>query len=121
MNKKLAKIIVALVAINMWVTCVVIAQPLSKEKSADFLAVSTSTNSSIINSQNQSKFPEDNPTTRVYAKSRTVFKAYKGRGTMVIQNHGAKSAEIYVNGNKININKALKSANETQKIGRAHV
>ena len=78
MNKKLAKIIVALVVINVWVAYVVIAQPLSKEKSADFLAVPTSTNISIAKSQNQFKFPEDNPTTRVYENQELYLKPIKG-------------------------------------------
>lgn len=56
------------------------------------------------------KFPEDNPTSRIYARGRRSFKAYKGRGVMVVENHGATDAEVYVNGKKVKIDKALEKA-----------
>lgn len=59
-------------------------------------------------SQVSMKFPEDDLTTRVFARNRRVFKGYKGRGSIIVENHGASSAELYVNGKKVNISKALK-------------
>jgi len=62
-------------------------------------------------SQFTSKFPEDNPTTRIFAQNRRVFKAYQGRGTMIVENHGATIAEVYVNGKRVPIEKALEIPN----------
>lgn len=59
-------------------------------------------------SQVSMKFPEDDLTTRVFARNRRVFKGYKGRGSIIVENHGAASAELYVNGKKVDISKALK-------------
>lgn len=59
-------------------------------------------------SQVSMKFPEDDLTTRVFARNRRVFKGYKGRGSILVENHGATSAELYVNGKKVDISKALK-------------
>lgn len=59
-------------------------------------------------SQVSMKFPEDDLTTRVFARNRRVFKGYKGRGSIIVENHGSSSAELYVNGKKIDISKALK-------------
>lgn len=71
--------------------------------------VSTVIKSQQIVSQIDTKFPEDNATNREYAKYRRLFKAYKGRGSMIVENHGAASAEVYINGRKYDISSALKS------------
>lgn len=60
-------------------------------------------------SQISSKFPEDNQTSRIFAQSRRAFKAYRGQGKMIVENHGATKAEVYVNGKLIAINKALET------------
>lgn len=60
-------------------------------------------------SQIDCRFPEKEPTSRKLAVSRRVFKGYAKRGTVVIENHGIKSAEIYINGNKIDASNALKN------------
>ncbi|WP_147590144.1 penicillin binding protein PBP4B [Clostridium polynesiense] len=60
-------------------------------------------------SQTSMKFPEDDPTSRVYARSRGVFKGYRGRGSIRVENHGAETADLYINGKKIDISSALKS------------
>lgn len=60
-------------------------------------------------SQFACKFPEDNPTTRIYAQNRRVFKAYQGRGIMLVENHGAVQAEVYVNGKQVTMQEALSS------------
>ncbi len=61
-------------------------------------------------SQVDSKFPEDSPTSRIHARYRRVFKGYEGMGQIVVENHGATSAEVYINGKKIDISKALSKA-----------
>lgn len=58
-------------------------------------------------SQISGHFPEANPTSRKYARSRQTFKGYKGRGTLLIENNGATSAEVYVNGRRVDIRSAL--------------
>lgn len=58
-------------------------------------------------SQIDGKFPEDDPTARIYAQNRRVFKAYQGHGTMLVENHGAAHAEIYINGRQVPIQEAL--------------
>ncbi|QCX34328.1 penicillin binding protein PBP4B [Caloramator sp. E03] len=62
-------------------------------------------------SQVKFRFPEENPTSRKYARYKRVFKAYEGRGNLIIENHGAQTAEIYVNGYYVPINDALSSQN----------
>lgn len=68
------------------------------------------------NSQNASLFPEPEPTSRVIARSRQTFKGYRGRGTLVVENLGASSADVYVNGRRVAIDAAL-----TQPAGRATI
>lgn len=76
----------------------------------------TLVDSSYQNSQVNFKFPEDGATSRKYARYRRVFKAYKGRGTIIAQNHGTTNAEIYVNGYRVSIDKVLASTLGTSQI-----
>lgn len=52
-------------------------------------------------------FPEPNPSSRKYVNNRGTFKAYKGHGQLLIQNHSAKSADIYINNQLLNIKQLL--------------
>jgi N-acetylmuramoyl-L-alanine amidase len=56
----------------------------------------------LPNAQVVVTFPEVNPSSRFYVNNRGTFKAYKGRGQLLIQNHGAKSADIYINNQRLN-------------------
>lgn len=56
------------------------------------------------------RFPELNPTSRINARYRRSFKAYDGRGTMTIENHGASSLELYINGKALKVEELLKSS-----------
>lgn len=69
----------------------------------------TTVDAKFQDSQVNPKFPEDNPTTRIYARGRRAFKAYAGRGNIIVENHGATSAEVYINGKPLDINEALKT------------
>ena len=62
-------------------------------------------------SANQSigRFPELEPTSRLFARSRQTFKGYHGRGSIIIENAGAVKAEVYINGHRLNISSALTS------------
>lgn len=52
-------------------------------------------------------FPEANPSSREYVNNRGTFKAYKGRGQLLIQNNNAISADIFINNQKLNITNQL--------------
>ncbi|MGN9165322.1 penicillin binding protein PBP4B [Tissierellaceae bacterium HCP3S3_D8] len=69
-----------------------------------------------ISSQIEPKFPDENPTDRIFAQNRRTFKGYEGRGQIIVENHGAKSAEIYINGKLIDIKKALEDETEVMTI-----
>lgn len=65
---------------------------------------SESPKASVLNSaQVVARIPDNNPSSRVLVNDRGTFKAYKGRGKLVIENNNASSADIYINGEKINI------------------
>ena len=55
----------------------------------------------LPNAQVVASFPEPNPSSRFYVNNRGTFKAYKGRGQLLIQNHSAESADIYINNQKL--------------------
>lgn len=69
----------------------------------------TAVDESFTESQVEYKFPEDNITSRKYARYRRVFKGYEGRGTIYVENHGAETAEVYINGYKIPVDNVLKT------------
>ena len=58
----------------------------------------------LPNAQVVASFPEPNPSSRFYVNNRGTFKAYKGRGQLLIQNHSAESADIYINNQKLATN-----------------
>jgi len=53
------------------------------------------------------RFPEINRSTRQLVNDRSIFKSYKNAGEIIIDNHDALSADIYVNGQKLNINEKM--------------
>jgi N-acetylmuramoyl-L-alanine amidase len=61
----------------------------------------------LATGQNPALFPEPEPSSRVLARSRQTFKGYRGRGSLSIENAGASSADIYVNGRRIAAESAL--------------
>jgi serine-type D-Ala-D-Ala carboxypeptidase len=52
-------------------------------------------------------FPNVERSTREWVNDRTVFKAYEGEGQIILDNIDAQSADIFVNGEKLNIESAL--------------
>lgn len=48
-------------------------------------------------------FPQHNPSERQYVNDRRIFKAYAGQGEIIIDSHNAQSADIMINGQKLNI------------------
>jgi len=57
----------------------------------------------LPNAQVVVTFPEVNPSSRFYVNNRGTFKAYKGRGQLLIQNRNAQSADIYINNQKLDV------------------
>jgi len=53
--------------------------------------------------QIDSVFPQIKRSTRELVNDRDVFKSYRKRGQIIIDNNNANSADIYVNGRKLNI------------------
>ena len=54
-------------------------------------------------------FPNIERSTREWVNDRTVFKSYAGEGQIIIDNIDAQSADIYVNGEKLNIESSLQA------------
>jgi N-acetylmuramoyl-L-alanine amidase len=52
-------------------------------------------------------FPNIERSTREWVNDRGIFKSYDGEGDIIIDNVNAQSAEIYINGKKLNIETAL--------------
>jgi len=55
------------------------------------------------------RFPELDRSTRQWVNDRTIFKSYKNAGNIIIDNHDAVSADIYVNGQKLNIKEKMQN------------
>ncbi|MFT2089376.1 penicillin binding protein PBP4B [Paraglaciecola sp. 2405UD69-4] len=53
-------------------------------------------------------FPNTQRSTREWVNDRTIFKSYANQGQIIIDNVNATSADIYVNGQKLNIEKIFK-------------
>ena len=56
-------------------------------------------------------FPQTNRSTRTLVNDRAIFKSYRGKGKIIIDNNDATSADIYVNGQKLNIAEPLQAHN----------
>ena len=54
-------------------------------------------------------FPQAERSTRELVNDRSVFKSYQGEGQIIIDNLNAQSADIYVNGQKLNIDSQLQA------------
>ncbi len=52
-------------------------------------------------------FPNVQRSTREWVNDRSTFKAYKGKGQIIIDSVDAQSADIYINGQQLNIESAL--------------
>jgi len=60
------------------------------------------------------RFPEIERSTRELVNDRATFKSYKGEGEIIIDNHDAVSADIYINGQKINIEESMEVGHRYQ-------
>ncbi|MEM7390583.1 MAG: N-acetylmuramoyl-L-alanine amidase, partial [Pseudomonadota bacterium] len=57
----------------------------------------------LANAQVIARIPALDPSSRALVNDRGTFTAYKGRGEIIIENQDATSADIFINGEKINI------------------
>ncbi|GAA5134507.1 penicillin binding protein PBP4B [Thalassotalea piscium] len=60
------------------------------------------------------RFPEVERSTRALVNDRATFKSYRGGGEIIIDNNDALSADIYVNGEKLNINTKMEHGQRYQ-------
>ena len=59
-------------------------------------------------------FPQQNRSSRELVNDRAIFKSYQGRGEIIIDNQDATSADLYINGEKLNIADPLQAYNSYQ-------
>ncbi len=59
-------------------------------------------------------FPQQTRSNRALVNDRAVFKSYRGRGEIIINNQDAISADIFINGEKLNIAQPLQAYNTYQ-------
>ncbi len=73
---------------------------------------------SLANAQVIATFPESNPSSREYVNNRGTFKAYKGRGQLLLQNESALSADIYINNKKLALGTLQKNTEYAFNLGQ---
>ncbi|MDX2367224.1 MAG: penicillin binding protein PBP4B [Colwellia sp.] len=59
-------------------------------------------------------FPQQNRSSRELVNDRDIFKSYQGKGEIIIDNQDAVSADIFINGEKLNIADPLQAYNSYQ-------
>ncbi|WP_114327396.1 penicillin binding protein PBP4B [Candidatus Colwellia aromaticivorans] len=79
------------------------------------LALVKTTNTILIkNGQIDQAFPQQNRSSRALVNDRAIFKSYQGKGEIIIDNQDAISADIFINGEKLNIADPLQAYNSYQ-------
>jgi N-acetyl-anhydromuramyl-L-alanine amidase AmpD/CubicO group peptidase (beta-lactamase class C family) len=70
----------------------------------------------VLNKKGQvdQSFPLLERSSRELVNDRAIFKSYQGRGEIIIDNHDATSADIYINGEKLNIADPFQAYNSYQ-------
>ncbi|MBL4765191.1 MAG: penicillin binding protein PBP4B [Colwellia sp.] len=78
--------------------------------------VSVKTTHSTLSKKGQidEVFPQQQRSSRALVNDRAIFKSYQGRGKIIIDNQDATSADIYINGEKLNIADPLQAHNSYQ-------
>lgn len=111
MKKKIFSIIIVLTLLLSQIMVIPTNSGFSQKAKTEVTKVSSNHQESQINE----RFPQENLTSRFNARYRRVFKGYKGRGEIIIENEGAESADIYINGNKLNLDEFFKSEMSNKK------
>ncbi|PWS55438.1 penicillin binding protein PBP4B [Pseudoalteromonas sp. meg-B1] len=73
---------------------------------------------SLANAQVIATFPDANPSSREYVNNRGTFKAYKGRGQLLLQNESTLSADIYINNKKLALDTLQKNTEYAFNLGQ---
>jgi len=84
----------------------------NKDKGYQKLIIELADKKPVLNNkkgQIDQEFPQINRSNRQLVNDRAVFKSYQGRGNIIIDSQGAISADIYVNGEKLNIAEPLQA------------
>lgn len=61
----------------------------------------------VRHGQIDQQFPHSQRSSRLWVNDRAAFKGYQGRGELILDNSEAKSADIYINGQKLTIDYPL--------------
>ena len=80
----------------------------------DELTVVLKTPHAVKKGQIDETFPQQHRSNRELVNDRAVFKAYQGRGEIIIDNQNAVAADIFVNGEKLSIAEPLQPFNTYQ-------
>ena len=80
----------------------------------DELTVVLKTPHAVKKGQIDETFPQQHRSNRELVNDRAVFKAYQGRGEIIIDNQSAVAADIFVNGEKLSIAEPLQPFNTYQ-------
>ena len=71
-------------------------------------------NSYSFTGQFDGRFPQNKSSDRQLVNNRKLFRGYENQGQLIITNNGVSSADIFVNGRKINLKKKLTKADQQQ-------
>jgi len=80
----------------------------------DELTIVLKTPHAVKKGQIDETFPQQHRSNRELVNDRAVFKAYQGRGEIIIDNQNAVAADIFVNGEKLSIAEPLQPFNTYQ-------
>jgi len=82
----------------------------------DHERASVKTANTMVNKKGQidQTFPQKKRSSRELVNDRAIFKSYQGRGEIIIDNQDAISADIFINGEKLNIADPLQAYNTYQ-------
>lgn len=77
-------------------------------KEQTLLAQSSDDEHEVLFGQVDQVFPEIDRSERIMVNDRKAFKSYEGRGEIIIDSQNAETADVYINGEKLNIQQPFK-------------
>ena len=87
------------------------AKELLKRYKGELSKIKTTKSRLSKKGQIDQNFPQQHRSSRALVNDRATFKSYQGKGEIIIDNHSAVAADIYVNGKKLNIAVPLQAHN----------
>jgi len=88
-----------------------LAKELLKRYKGELSKIKTTKSRLSKKGQIDQNFPQQHRSSRALVNDRATFKSYQGKGEIIIDNHSAVAADIYVNGKKLNIAEPLQAHN----------